>query len=105
MPEKKKRERVVAEISVTHLRQLALDMGQQLSEADALAFLNQQGHAYDMWKEMMRAGENYLRACIAVHPPSPSSQPDARASSKAAPLSVQQNRHPDSARVVAARAH
>ncbi len=105
MPEKKQRERVVAEISVNHLRKLALDMGQHLSEADALAFLNQQGHAYDMWKEMMRAGENYLRASIGSRPPSLSSRPDALAPLKPVPLSVQQNRHPDSARIVSAGAN
>lgn len=66
MPEKKKRERVVAEITLTHLQQLALDMGLNLSEQEARAFLNQQGHAYDLWKEMMRAGEDYLRSSIAA---------------------------------------
>jgi hypothetical protein len=42
-----------------------------------MAFLNQEGRAYDMWKQMMRAGEEYIKStlrgthAIALHRPNP----------------------------------
>jgi hypothetical protein len=63
MPEKKKREKVVAEITACHLTQLVRGMGRSLSREEAIAFLNQDGRAYDMWKHMMHAGEAYI-ACM-----------------------------------------
>jgi len=61
MTQKKKRERVVAEITLAHLRQIARQLGRPLNDEEALAFLNQGGHAYDMWKHMMLAGEEYIK--------------------------------------------
>jgi len=62
MTEKKKRERVVAEITVGHLKQFARELGRSLTQEEALTFLNQEGRAYDMWKHMMLAGEEYIKS-------------------------------------------
>jgi hypothetical protein len=64
MTEKKKREKVVAEITLAHLKQFARESGKTLSEQEAIAFLNQDGRAYDMWKHMMQAGEEYIKSTL-----------------------------------------
>jgi hypothetical protein len=69
MTEKKKREKVVAEITVSHLTQFAEEIGRHLSQEEALAFLNQDGRAYAMWKHMMHAGEEYIKATLGQHRP------------------------------------
>jgi len=71
MTEKKKREKVVAEITLTHLTEFAQGMGLRMTRDEAIAFLNQNGHAYDMWKHMMQAGEEYIKSALAKreHPP------------------------------------
>jgi len=61
MPDRKPRERVVAEITLPYVIQVAAGIGRELSIEDAMAFLNQEGHAYAMWKQMMRAGEDYIK--------------------------------------------
>ena len=43
------------------MTQVAAGIGRELSYEEAMAFLNQQGDAYDMWKQMMRAGEDYIK--------------------------------------------
>jgi hypothetical protein len=64
MTEKKRREKVVAEITVAHLTQLVQTQGCSLTPDQAVAFLNQGGRAYDMWKHMMRAGEDYIKSTL-----------------------------------------
>jgi hypothetical protein len=64
MTEKKKREKVVAELTLAHLMQLAEESGHSLSREDALIFLNQDGRAYAMWKHMMKAGEEYFKSTL-----------------------------------------
>jgi hypothetical protein len=64
MTEKKKREKVVAEITLAHLTQFARESGKSLSPQEAIAFFNQDGRAYDMWKHMMQAGEQYIRTSL-----------------------------------------
>ena len=69
MTEKKDRDRVTAEITLSHLLRLATEQGSPLSREQALAFLNQEGRAFEMWKQMMQAGEEFiagslLRQCI-----------------------------------------
>jgi hypothetical protein len=64
MTQKKKRQKVVAEITASHLVQLAADMRHRLDDEQAIAFLNDEGHAYEMWKWMMHAGEEYLRCTL-----------------------------------------
>lgn len=77
MPHRKPREKVVAEITVPYLTQVAAGIGQELSREDAMAFLNQEGRAYDMWKQIMRAGEEYIKSTlrgthtITLHRPNP----------------------------------
>jgi hypothetical protein len=68
MAEKKNRERVVAEITLAYIVQFTEEMGVPLSREDAAAFLNRNGHAYAMWKCMMQAGEDYVRAELAKDP-------------------------------------
>jgi hypothetical protein len=64
MTEKKKREKVVAELTLAHLMQLAEESGHSLSREEALTFLNQDGRAYAMWKHMMKAGEEYFKSSL-----------------------------------------
>ena len=64
MTEKKKRERVVAEITIAHLTQIARELGRTLNHEEAVAFLNQGGRAYAMWKHMMLAGEEYIKTSL-----------------------------------------
>jgi hypothetical protein len=75
MPEKKQREKVVAEISLSHMTQLAQEIGRSLSPEEALAFLNQDGRAYEMWKRMMQAGEEYLKCALQARTPTPMPRP------------------------------
>jgi hypothetical protein len=58
--EKKSRERVMAEITISYVLRLANEHGCPMSREQALAFLNQQGRAYEMWKQMMQAGEDFI---------------------------------------------
>ena len=69
MTEKKDRDRVMAEITLSHVLRLATEQGSPVSREQALAFLNQEGRAFEMWKQMMQAGEEFiagslLRQCI-----------------------------------------
>ena len=62
MSEKKDRERVIAEITLSHLMRLGDEQGCPVSREQALAFLNQEGRAFEMWKHMMQAAEDFI-AC------------------------------------------
>lgn len=62
MTEKKDRERVIAEITMSHLMRLGNEQGFPLRREQALAFLNQEGRAFEMWKHMMQAAEDFI-AC------------------------------------------
>lgn len=64
MTDRKLREKVTAEITVAHLVQFASEAGRPLSREDAKAFLNQQGRAYEMWKHMMHAAEEYIKTSL-----------------------------------------
>jgi hypothetical protein len=64
VPDRKPRQKVVAEITLAHLTQFAAQMGRSLSQEDAVAFLNQNGRAYEMWKRMMQAGEDYIKSSL-----------------------------------------
>jgi len=35
-----------------------------MTQEDAIVFLNRNGRAYDMWKHMMRAGEEYIKQTL-----------------------------------------
>lgn len=70
------RQKVVAEMTAAHLQQFARELGTPLSAPDALVFLNERGRAYEMWKEMMRAGEEYIKTSLQeTRRPAATSQP------------------------------
>ena len=56
------REKVTAEITVTHLQQFAQEMGTNLSTTEVAQFLNQNGLAQNVWMHMMQAGEQYIKS-------------------------------------------
>jgi hypothetical protein len=65
------REKVTAEITVTHLQQFAQEVGTNLTATEVAQFLNQDGLAQDVWMHMMQAGEQYIKSnlkskCLAV---------------------------------------
>jgi hypothetical protein len=62
MTDKKDRERVIAEITLSHLMRLGNEQGCPVSREQALVFLNQEGRAFEMWKHMMQAAEKFI-AC------------------------------------------
>ena len=64
MTDKKKREKIVAEITTFHLTQMVQGLGRSLSREEAVAFLNEGGRAYDIWKHMMHAGEAYIESAL-----------------------------------------
>jgi len=66
MTEKKKREKVSAEITAEHLIRFAREVGASMSHEEAIGFLNREGRAYDMWKHMMQAGEEYIKSNLQV---------------------------------------
>jgi len=51
---------VMAEITLPHLLRLANEHGCSISQQQAAAFLNQEGHAYEKRKHMMGAGEEFV---------------------------------------------
>jgi len=69
MTDRKKREKVVAEITIAHLTQFANESGRTLSTEEAVAFLNQHGRAYEMWKHMMLAAEEYIKSTLQSRAP------------------------------------
>ena len=62
--DKKDRERVIAEISLSHLIRLGSEQGSPVSRQQALAFLNQEGRAFEMWKHMMQAAEEFIAVSL-----------------------------------------
>jgi hypothetical protein len=64
MIEKKDRERVIAEITLSHLIRLGNEQGCPVSRQQALAFLNQDGRAFEMWKRMMQAAEEFIAGSL-----------------------------------------
>ena len=74
MMPKKRRERVVAEFTATHLMKLMQEQGRFLDQQQAVAFLNEGDRAYILWMQMMYAGENYIKSVLVQ-----ASQPSAHA--------------------------
>ena len=64
MTDRKDRERVIAEITLSHLLRLGNEQGCPVSRERALAFLNQEGRAFEMWKHMMQAAEEFIAASL-----------------------------------------
>ena len=71
MTGKKDRERVIAEITLSHLIRLGNEQGCPVSRQPALAFLNQEGQAFEMWKHMMQAAEDFIAGSLFRHSLSP----------------------------------
>ena len=67
MTDKKDRERVIAEITLSHLMRLGNEQGCPVSRPEALAFLNQEGRAFEMWKHMMQAAEDFIAGSLLQH--------------------------------------
>ncbi|MFZ0783612.1 MAG: hypothetical protein WAM86_20895 [Candidatus Sulfotelmatobacter sp.] len=74
MTDKKDRERVIAEITLSHLTRLGNEQGRPVSREQALAFLNQEGRAFEMWKHMMQAAEEFIAGSLFQHSFSPGGQ-------------------------------
>jgi len=64
MTQKKDRERVMAEITVSYVLRLASEHGCSVSQEQARIFLNEKGRAYEMWKHMMQAGEEFIASSL-----------------------------------------
>ena len=62
---------MMAEITLSHLLRLANEHGCPVSREQALVFLNEDGRAYEMWKQMMQAGEEFIAASLLRHRISP----------------------------------
>ncbi len=69
VPKRGWREHVTAEITVVHVVEFAREVGGNMSAEDAAAMLNQGEVAYDMWKHMMRAGEEYIKTVLSERRP------------------------------------
>jgi hypothetical protein len=55
---------VMAEITLSHLLRLATELGCPVSRKQALAFLNQEGRAFEIWKQMMQADEDFIKCSL-----------------------------------------
>jgi hypothetical protein len=78
MTEKKDRERVIAEITLSHLIRLGNEQGCPVSRQQALAFLNQEGRAFEMWRHMMQATEEFIAGSLFQHSSAPEDATDSR---------------------------
>lgn len=58
------RSKVVAEITVAHLRAFAAEVGCKLASDEAVALLNRGELAQQMWMQMMHAAEEYAKAAL-----------------------------------------
>ncbi len=66
---KKKRDKVVAEITTAHVIKLMQRQGKFLDQEQAVDFLNERGRAQAMWTQMMYAGESYIESVLAQFQP------------------------------------
>ena len=55
---------MTAEITLLHLLSVADEHGCSLSREQALGFFNQEGRAFEMWKYMMQAGEDFIAQAL-----------------------------------------
>ena len=67
MSEKRDRERVIAEITLSHLMRLGHEQGCPVSREQALEVLNPEGRAFEMWKHMMQAAEDFIACSLLRH--------------------------------------
>ncbi len=64
MTEKRNRDKVNAEITLSLVMRLASEQGCPVTREQALAFLNREGLAYEMWKQMMHAGVDFVTCSL-----------------------------------------
>jgi hypothetical protein len=57
----------MAEITISYVLRLANEQGRSVSREQARVFLNEDGRAYDMWKHMMQAGEEFIASNLLRH--------------------------------------
>jgi hypothetical protein len=69
---------VVAEITLAHLTQFPRQKDRSLAPEETMAFLNQNGRAYEIWKRMMQAGEDYIKSSLQARTPLLLVRPSAR---------------------------
>ena len=69
--DRNKREKVIAELTCCHLMLMANAIGIDLSRNEAIAFLNEDGHAHEMWRRMMKAGQEYVLSTLQDANPKP----------------------------------
>ena len=68
MGERRNRDRVNAEITLSLVMRLANEQGCPVTREHALAFLSREGLAYEMWKQMMHAGVHFImRSLLRQH--------------------------------------
>ena len=58
------REKVTAEITVSHVEQFARELGSNMSSAEVVAFLNEKDRAQKIWTHMMQAGEDFIAQAL-----------------------------------------
>jgi hypothetical protein len=58
------REKVTAEITVTHVQEFAQELGAKLDAAEVAQFLNHNGLAQNVWIQMMEAGEQFIKSSL-----------------------------------------
>ena len=58
------REKVTAEITLSHVQGFAQEMGTDFTEEQLASFLNENGLAQGLWVHMMRAGEEYIKSSL-----------------------------------------
>ena len=58
------REKVTAEITLSHVQAFAKEMGTNFTEEQLVALLNENGLAQGLWVHMMRAGEEYIKSSL-----------------------------------------
>ncbi|HEY4899185.1 MAG TPA: hypothetical protein VIH91_00050 [Terriglobales bacterium] len=58
------REKVTAEITMTHIQQIAEELGANMSAAEVAKFFNHDGRAQIVWTYMMQAAEQYIKSSL-----------------------------------------
>ena len=56
------REKVTAEITLSHVLQFANEMGTSMNATEVAQFLNHNGLAQHVWIHMMQAGEEFIKS-------------------------------------------
>jgi len=61
------REKVTAEVTMSHLLQFVQETGTHMTEAEVAQFLNENGRAQIVWMHMMQAAEDYIKSSLKNH--------------------------------------